>query len=223
MARPARPLVVKNRWPYVWDPERTSCTDGPCDALRPAYDERDDASAVHQHQPTYGSGEDEIALAVIEVGVPAHLLRKRQVPEQSTHDIGKYVHSRFAALVHPVRQVGSLWRVEALESRHLDAVFFCETQRRGRRLATWLERGRDGRPCHELFEIALTLDQLRHTRRQPSRGAEPLGRSRGTEPELLEACVELPCKLRRQGWQPPGRNLLATDLDQELAIHQAFS
>ena len=191
--------------------------------LRPAYDERDDASAVHQHQPTYGSGEDKIAFAVIEVGVPAHLLGKRQVPEKPTHDIGKHVHRRFAALIHPVRQVGSLRRVEAFESRHLDAVLLCETQGGGRRLTAWLERRRDGRPRHELFEIALALDQLCHTRRQPSRGAEPLGRRRGTEPELLEACVELPCKLRRQGWQPPGRNLLATDLDQELAIHQAFS
>src|SRR5690349_16794038 len=51
-------------------------------ALGPADDEGDDASAIQKDQPADRPREDEIALAVLEVRVPPHLLREREIAQQ---------------------------------------------------------------------------------------------------------------------------------------------
>src|SRR5215208_4680182 len=48
----------------------------PLRLIGPPNDERHDPSSVQQHQPANRAREDEVALAVLEVGVPAHLLGK---------------------------------------------------------------------------------------------------------------------------------------------------
>src|SRR5205085_3857227 len=76
--------------------------------LVPADHERHDAAAVEKNQPADRPREHEIALAVLEVAVPAHLLRERQVAQQPTRDIGEHVDCRLAALTHAIREVDAL-------------------------------------------------------------------------------------------------------------------
>ena len=86
--------------------------------------------------------------------------------------------------------------------------------------AVRLERGRHRRPGDQLLEVGLPLGELGDARRQPPRRAVALGGRVGRQPELLETRVEVRGELRGQAGQPARRNLLAADLDQQLAIHQ---
>src|SRR5262245_50708941 len=76
--------------------------------LGSADDERNDTAAVQEDEPSDRSREDEIALAVLEVCVPAHLLRKCKVAKQSAHDIGKDIDGRLASLANSIREIGQI-------------------------------------------------------------------------------------------------------------------
>src|ERR1044071_3393618 len=81
---------------------------------------RDDASAVQQDQPADWPGEHEVAFAVFEVGVPPHLLRKREVAEQTAHNVSEHVDRRLATLPDTVCEVGSAGGFGALERIDFD-------------------------------------------------------------------------------------------------------
>src|SRR5262245_42910749 len=49
--------------------------------------ERDHPSAVQEDEPPNRSRKHQIALAVVEIRIPPHLLRKREVAKQSAHHV----------------------------------------------------------------------------------------------------------------------------------------
>jgi hypothetical protein len=55
----------------------------PLRVLGPTDDEGHDTSAVQQDQPADWSREDEVAFAILEIRVPPHLLRKREIAKQA--------------------------------------------------------------------------------------------------------------------------------------------
>ena len=78
-----------------------------------------------------------------------------------------------------------------------------------------------GGPVHELLEVGLPLGETRAIAdRQPARRAEGLGRRLRRQAVLLQLGARRP---RRSGCVRPGSqlagNLLAADLEQQLAIH----
>src|SRR4029453_4322967 len=106
-----------------------------------------------------------------------------------------------------------LRRLLTLERGYVDAVLL-------RKFLCGLRWRRDRRTGDELFEIRLTLGDANNACRQTTWRAVGLGAGVTGEPRLFEACVYVLGHLRRQPWQPPGGNFLATDLDQELAVHR---
>src|SRR5215207_6401570 len=107
--------------------------------------ERDDTSAIEKHQPADRTRKDEIASVVVEVCVPSHLFREGHAAKQRCHHLRKYVYRGFAALTHPIREVGALWRLLAFEHRHVESVLPRKTDRGWRRFAVRPERRRHGR------------------------------------------------------------------------------
>ncbi len=182
-------------------------------------DEWHDAAAVHQHQPPDRPREDEVPFAVLEMGIPPHLLGKRQIAQQPAHDVRQHIDRGFATLPNPVGQIRALWRLVLLERGDVHAVFLRKPGRRRRGFSISLVCRGYWRSGHQFFEIGLALGKLRHPRRQTPGGAVAFRLGRGGEPDLLEARVEMPRELRRQSRQPTRRNLLAPDLNQQLAIH----
>src|SRR5262245_61454836 len=87
--------------------------------LGPADDEGDDAPAVQKDQPPDRSREDEVALPVLEVRVPSHLLGKCQVTKQPAHDVGKDVDSSLAALARSEEHTSELQSLRHLVCRLL--------------------------------------------------------------------------------------------------------
>ena len=181
--------------------------------LRPPDDERDDASAVEQHEPANGTGEDKVALAVLEVRVPAHLLREREVAQDAAHDVGQHVDRGLATLLHAVREVFAFRCLRALEGSDVDAVFARELLRRQRR-----RRGRW--PGHQLLEVSLPLGDSDDARGEAPRRAVGLARRIARQSRLFETRVHVPRHLRGEPRQPACRNLLAADFDQQLPIHR---
>src|SRR5437667_2853080 len=102
-------------------------------------DERDDAATVEKNQPANRPREDEVALAVLEIRVPSHLLWKGEVAKQASHHVREDVHGRLAALAHPIGEIGPLRRVAAFERADVDAVFPGKAGCRRRRLTVRFE------------------------------------------------------------------------------------
>ena len=155
------------------------------------------------------------------MGIPPHLLREREVSQQPAGHVREHIDGGLAALPDPIGQIRAFRRLEPLERGDVDAVLLRKPDGRRSRFTIRLERGGDRRPADHLFEIGLALGQLGHARRQPPRGAVALRRRLRREPSPLETRVEMPGKLRRQSREPPRRELLASDLNQQLTIHRS--
>jgi len=181
---------------------------------------RHHAASVQQDEPANRTREHQVALVVVEIGVPAHLLRECHASKQPAHDVGKNVDGRLSTLVHAVGQIGSLWRFLAFERRDVDAVLFREPGSRRRRFTIGFERRGHRRSRDELFEVRLTLGELDDPRSQSPRRAVRFGGRIGLQPQLLQTGIQLLAELPRQSRQPAGWNFLTADFDQEFAVHR---
>ena len=163
--------------------------------LGPPDHERHDTAAIQEHDPPDRASERQIAFAVLEVGVPPHLLRECHVAKQPRHQIRQNVDRRLPALTDTVREVRALRRLLALECFHLDAVLLRESRRGRRRLTVGFERRRHRRTSDELFEVGLTLGQLGDARRQAPWRTVGFGSPFTRQSELLQAGVEMTSQL----------------------------
>ena len=187
--------------------------------FRAANDERYDASAVHEHEPADRPRKHELAFAVFQVRIPAHLFWKCQVAQQRTHHVREHVHCRFAALSHSIREIGALGRFVTFERADLDTIFLGEAGRRGRRRSIGRICGRDWRACDQVLEIGLTFVDSGDANRQTPWSAVALHGSAGGQTKFLETGLQLSGKLRGEIRQPAGRDLFASDFNQELPVH----
>src|SRR5262249_34799373 len=135
-------------------------------------------------------------------------------------DVGEHVHRRLPALTEPVGEIDALGRLVLLERGDVDVVLLRESGRRRSRSAIRLERRARRRPRHNLFELGLPLRQARDACRQPPGRAETLDGRPRRETILLQSSLEVAADLARQARQPACGNLLAPDLNQQLAIHR---
>ena len=85
--------------------------------LGPANDERHDAAAIQEDQPPDWTRKRQVALSVLEIRIPPHLLRERHVAKQCRHEIGQDVNGRLSALAHTIGEIRSLRRLLAFECR----------------------------------------------------------------------------------------------------------
>ena len=130
--------------------------------LGSANHEGHDATAVHQHEPADRPREDKVPFPVFEVGVPAHLLGKRQVAQQTAHHFRQHIDGGLAALVHPIGQVHALRRLMFLQRGHIHAVLPGKPDGGSGGLTTRLVGRRERRARHQLLEIRLALGKLGH-------------------------------------------------------------
>ena len=192
----------------------------PLRLIGPPDHERDDASAVEEHEPANRAREDQVAFAVLEIRVPAHLLREREVAQHAAHHVGEHVHRGLAALFHAIREVLAFRCLLPLERGHVHAVLLREACGGRRRLAVRLVCRGHRRTSDQLFEVRLTLGDANHARGEAAWRAVGLGRRVARQPRLFQACVYVLRHLRGEARQPAGRDLLAANLDQQLAVHR---
>ena len=191
--------------------------------LGAANDERHHAAAIQQHEPSNRAAERKIAFAVFEVRVPPHLLRERHVTKQSRHEIGQDIDGRLPALTNAVREIGALRCFSAFERLDFNAVLLRKADGRRRWLPVRFERGGNGRTGDELLEVALALGELRDSRGQAARRAVRFSGPFARQPEFLQTRVEVTSELRSQARQPARGDLLAADLDEQLAVESGHS
>jgi hypothetical protein len=95
----------------------------------------------------------------------------------------------------------------------------CEAYRRRCRTAFAIERRRNRRSGHDLFEVLLTLGDLGEPHGETTRCAVALHRRAGRDARFLEPRLETLAKLAGEAWHPRGRELFDTDFYQQLSIH----
>ena len=110
-----------------------------------ADDEWHHPPAEQEQHPADRPAERELALAVVDPGVPPHLLRERQVAQRRAEHVGQDVHRRAPALTLDDGEVLALRRRHAGQFGDLDAVLARETDGRRCRRAVGPE-GRRRRP-----------------------------------------------------------------------------
>src|SRR5262249_2794528 len=103
--------------------------------------------------------------------------------------------------------------------RDVDAMPRRKSDRRLRRRSVRRERGRCGRAVDDLLEIRLPLRRACDADREAARRAERFDRRFGREAMLAQLLLKGAADLLRERRQPGCRQLLASDLDQKLAIH----
>jgi hypothetical protein len=102
-------------------------------------DERYHASAVQENEPSDWTRERQVALSVLEIRIPPHLLRKCHVAKQSPHQLREHVDRRFAALSNAIRQVATLGCLLPFQRLDFDAVLLRKSNRRRRGLPVGFE------------------------------------------------------------------------------------
>ena len=181
--------------------------------------ERHHAAAIDEQNPADRPAEQQLAAPVVERRVPVHRLRERQPAQRAAEDAGQHVHGRLPALPPAKREVVPFRRLHALERRDLYALLRGEAARRWRRLPVGFERGRHRRTVDQLLEIGLPLRNPRHTHGEPPRRAVGFDRGLGCEPMRAQLGADDVADLHGEHGQPAGGQLLAADLEQQLAIH----
>ena len=146
--------------------------------------------AVQEEQPANRPPERQVALPVVERGVPPHRLRKREGAQQAGQDIREDVHRGLSAHLLAEGQIGALRRLEPLEGGHFDVVLFGETGGCGCGLAARVEGGRHRWPGDQLLEVCLALRQLPHPHGEAPRRAERLDRRRRRQAQFLQSFIE---------------------------------
>ena len=188
--------------------------------LGPADDERHHAPAVDQHQPADRPREDQRRPCRPRDRRPsasASGTSGRAARRPSRRPARRPWPCRAGARGTPDRcPSASRCRSSAATST---PYFLAKPAAAGVGLAVGLNAADTGGPVTSSSRSVCRSASLRHARGQPSRRAEGLGRRLGRQPQLLEPGVQVRAELRRQPRQPAGRNLLAADLDQQLAIH----
>ena len=187
--------------------------------LEPADHERHDAAAEEEQDPADRPAEEQLAAPIVQLGVPVHLLGERQVAQHAGEHVREHVDRRLAADLPAERQVDAFGRLGALEGVHLDAVLAREAGGGRRGLAPRLEGRGDGRPQEQFLEVGLPIGDVRDAHREAPRRAVGLDGRFGLEAQGLHPGRGRLANLRRQRGQPAGRNLLAAEFDEQLAIH----
>ena len=133
--------------------------------------ERHDAAAVEEQQPPDRPAEDELALAVLELGVPVHRLRERQVAQHLDEHVRQRVDRRLAAVPLRVREVLAARRVELDDARRSRSRACARIPRPAFvGMALGVERRRDtGGPITTSSRSSCRSIELRHAGRQPAR------------------------------------------------------
>ena len=219
--RPPRAAARREEAVAVGDGPRTDVLDDPAlGGLETADHEGHDAPAVEEQDPADRPSEQQLAAAVVQLRVPVHLLRKRQVAQHAGQHVRQDVDRRLAADALPEREVVALRRVHALEIRHLDAVLPREPRRGRRRRPVRPEGG--GRPAAPSSTSSRSVwrSATRATRTASRLGVLKVstGASGSRRSAFMRAAVGL-ADLPGQRRQPAGRDLLAAEFDQQFAIH----
>ena len=124
----------------------TSWTCGPLASSDAADRERHDAAAVEEEQPANRPAEEQLALAVVQLRVPVHLLREREIAQHARQHVRQRVDGAAAALLPAVRRgTRPSASAPASAARTSTPVLAREAERRRRRLAVLVEGGRDRR------------------------------------------------------------------------------
>ncbi|MEZ5418790.1 MAG: hypothetical protein R2708_15815 [Vicinamibacterales bacterium] len=181
--------------------------------------ERHDASPVEEQHPADGPAAQQFALAVLEQGVPAQLLRILQVAERGAEDARKHVHRGFAAQLATERQVGPLGRLHAFQGRRLDALLPGEAEAGAGERPVGLHGGRHRRPHDQFLEVGLPLRDTQRPRHQAPRRAEGLDGLGRRHPGLGQPGLQAGAELCRQPRQPPCRQLLGPDFNEQFSVH----
>ncbi len=167
--------------------------------LGAADDERHDATAVHQHEPADRTREHELALAVLEVGVPPHLLRKREVAQQAAHDVGEHVDRGLATLAHAVGEVGALGVRLRSSVGTSTPYFFAKPTAAGVGSPSGLNAADTGGPVTSSSKSVCRSASFA-TRAVSRRGVlKPSAGDAGVSRSVLQARVEVRRHLRRSG------------------------
>src|SRR5206468_8177724 len=96
--------------------------------LRAADREWHDPASIEEEQPPDRSSEQQLPPAVVQLCIPVHLFRKRQVSEDRSEKLGKRVDGALASLTLVVREVLAFRCGEPREVRESDALFLGETK-----------------------------------------------------------------------------------------------
>ncbi len=182
--------------------------------------EGDHAAAEQEQHPADRPAERELALAVVEPGVPPHLLGERQVAQRRPEHVGQHVDGGAPTLTLDDRQVLALRGGHARQFGHLDAVLAREARPR----RAWA--------CHRRAKAADTAGPLTFSsrsdcrsatrddvRREAARRGAALDGTVGREAEVLQPLPEALGELLGQGGQPRRGEFLAANLEQKFAIH----
>ncbi len=184
--------------------------------------ERDDAPAVQEQDPPDRSPEEQFAAAIVEPGVPAHLLRERHVAQHAGQRLGQHVDRRVAALESAVAR-----------GRRPSASPVARAPR-PRRRASCANPSAAGVGSPVGLNAAVTAGPLitssrsacrsgiRATRAVRRRGVLNVstgasGGNRRARQARRQVVAELPGQRR----QPGGGQFLGSEFDQKLAVHNS--
>ena len=137
-----------------------------------------DAAAVEEQQPAHRTAEVKLALPVLELRVPVHRLREREIAQQARQ-------ARRAARRPMARP---RWRLRtarylpfgvsiSLERVGLDADLAREADGRRRELPIGAARGRDRRTADDFLEVCLPFGDAPHAHGEPPRRRPRLDRA----------------------------------------------
>ena len=181
--------------------------------------ERDDPAAVHEQHPADRPAAQQLALAVVQFGVPAHLLRVLQIAQRPGEHGGQHVDRRLATQEFLVGHVHALGRLDPLQCVGLHALLAREAETGAGDRAVGGERRRGRRAHHHFLEVGLALGHPGGAHHQPPRRAEGLHRRLHRQPLLGETRLHPRAELRGDAGQPARWQLLGADLDQQLSVH----
>ena len=185
----------------------------------PPDDEGHDPPPEQEHQPADGAPERQVAAAVVEPGVPVHLLRKGEVAQGRGEHAAEDRAGGLPALAAPVGEIGPLGRVDPNQPVDGDPLLAGEPRGGASGLSRVGEGGPDRRSGDRLLEVELPLRHPCRVDREPARRRERLRRGRAREPGRFELRPDAGAELPHQRRHPARGQLLAPDLDQQLSIH----
>ena len=180
--------------------------------------ERHDAAAIDEQNPADRPAEQQLAPAVLELRIPVHQFRERQAAQRSAEHVREHVDRRLAPLLLSIGQVGALGGFDALERGDVDALLGREAARGRRRRAVSAEARRNRRAVDQILEIGLPLGETGDPDRQPPRRAVGFGRRLRRQAVRAQLGEDDLANLVRQAGQPAGRQLLASDFEQQFPI-----
>ena len=182
-------------------------------------DERHDAPPEQEHQPADGAPERQVAAAVVEPGVPVHLLRKGEVAQGRREHAAEHRAGGLPRLAAPMGEIGPLGGVDPDQPVDGNPLLAGEPEGGAGGLSR-IGESRPGRRSRDrLFEVRLPVLDPGGVDGEPARRRERRRLGRTREPGRLQLRAQGLPELPDQRRHPARGQLLAPDLDQQLSIH----